>query len=451
MEAYVVSTDDSTTYVWSATTSTVHHTLKANQGSNKGSVVVGGDYLISAQSSRAALHVYNLPFESAIKCPVAEKVVLAVSPDRSFLFGGGASGKLYVWALASGALLRVCDGHYRAVSALAVTSDGACLISGGEDGILNAWLVSSLVDVRAESSSPSAQYTWTGHGLRITGIHCGLGPYGETVVLSSSLDCTVKMWKLSSGDLVSDVLFPRAITSLAMDAFEEILFAGASDGTVFCVDFRHSPVEQHMVVSDQDEQPREQTFRSVLSAHSSEITALCVVNQGGRQVLLSGSRDSQIHCWDLESGQLVSSFKRHSGVITSLHVILMAPGCVFDTEKRAVVGKLQKYQIQGDQAVVHEDSGVFWKLRAKKHRLDNSKHLIDGGMQSVVEAPTETVSEAAERRLQELEEECQKLRAANDKLYNLNVEKLLRKSQDGSKSDSANNPRKRGNGRYFNN
>jgi pre-rRNA-processing protein IPI3 len=146
---------------------------------------------------------------------------LAASRDGSFLFGGGKSGKIYVWALGSGVLLNVFDGHFREVACLAVTTDGACLVSGGDDGVVHAWMVSALVDSSA-NSKPVALHSWTGHGLKISCLFCAVGPLGETVVLSASLDCTVKMWRMGDGALVSDVAFPGAVTSLAMDAFEEL-------------------------------------------------------------------------------------------------------------------------------------------------------------------------------------------------------------------------------------
>lgn len=137
------------------------------------------------------------------------------------MFGGGKSGKIYVWALGSGVLLNVFEAHFREVTCLSVTSDGACLVSGGDDGVVHAWMVSALVDSSVAARKPVALHTWTGHGLKISALHCALGPFGETVVLSASLDATVKMWRLGDGALVADVAFPGAVTCLALDIFEE--------------------------------------------------------------------------------------------------------------------------------------------------------------------------------------------------------------------------------------
>ena len=42
-----------------------------------------------------------------------------------------SSGRLYLWEVATGELLRTWDAHYRAVSTLAITTGDAYLISGG--------------------------------------------------------------------------------------------------------------------------------------------------------------------------------------------------------------------------------------------------------------------------------------------------------------------------------
>ncbi len=129
-EWFIVSTSESEalSYVWSSATRTVHATLKGNSGVAGGAVIVANSSLVSSQSARAALHVWNLPAESPWqKSPVPEKMgPLAATAD--YLFAGGKSGRLYVWAVGSGALINSVAAHYREVTALAVTGDGACVI-----------------------------------------------------------------------------------------------------------------------------------------------------------------------------------------------------------------------------------------------------------------------------------------------------------------------------------
>ena len=64
---------------------------------------------------------------------VSEKITcLCSSCDGVYLFGGGASGKLYVWYLSSGDLLRVVDVHYKAVTVIRCLPDMSSIVTGGE-------------------------------------------------------------------------------------------------------------------------------------------------------------------------------------------------------------------------------------------------------------------------------------------------------------------------------
>ncbi len=438
MEWFAISSaSDETTLVWSVATLTVHHSVKANAALS--SCLVGENCLIASQSARAAVHVYQLgSAESPLKCPMPEKMHLAVSPCGSFLFGGGASGKLHVWATGSGVLLRVVEAHYREVTCLAVTGDGACVITGGDDGVVHAWLVSTLVDTAAPRK-PQAQHTWTAHGLRITGLHCAIGGFGETVVLSSSLDCTVKMWRVSTGALVADVVFPRAICAVAMDSMEQYVFAGASDGTIYCVNFRQTPVEKHMAVSGRDESAQSVQFRSVLSGHTFEITALRSASVGARQLLLSGARDGLVNVWDIESGELISTFKKHSGSsVSTINLGLYPSGCVFPEQQRVAVGKLQKFQQDAASA-----NGLLWRCIGPANAIASVAKSVAGGSNgnekgeaSVSNAVGMSGGDGLEQRLEQLERENEELRQANKRLYEFNIEKVLQRKQKKLKQKS---------------
>jgi WD40 repeat protein len=64
---------------------------------------------------------------------------LACTSDGAYLSGGGASGRIYFWEVASGRLLRVWPAHYKAVSCLVFSEDDSLLISGADDGLVNVW------------------------------------------------------------------------------------------------------------------------------------------------------------------------------------------------------------------------------------------------------------------------------------------------------------------------
>lgn len=381
--------------------------------------------VLGTQSAKSALHVWNVgeseaPLQKAV---MPERVgPVAASQDGAWLFGGGASGKLYVWALGSGALVNTVVAHYRQITALAVTKDGACVVTGGDDGIIHVWMVSSLVDVKTQGA-PTAVHTWTSHGLRISSLYCALGPYGETVVISGSLDSTVKVWKLPQGQLVADIVYPSNITSVALDAFEQMLFAGSSEGPIYCTRFSDDPMVAHMSVSGEESSES----RTIMRGHQGAVTSMAVVCHGVNQVLISASTDALVHLWDVVSGQLIGSFRKHTGPVTSLSLLPKLPSS--DARPAALVGKLQKYTrhvLAGGE--VPPESALFWVRGPGQQRRvlpDFAESALTAGQQG----------NDVQRRVGELEAEVERLQELNRKLFEFDVDKVLegqkkRKTQD---------------------
>jgi WD40 repeat protein len=88
--------------------------------------------------------------------PQEPLTALAASASGAYLAAGGASGTLYIWCTASGALLRAWHAHYKAVSCLAFSDGGGVLLSGGEDTLVHSWLLAELLDARRDSGGSGA-------------------------------------------------------------------------------------------------------------------------------------------------------------------------------------------------------------------------------------------------------------------------------------------------------
>jgi WD40 repeat protein len=107
---------------------------------------------------------------------------------------------------------------------------------------------------------------------------------------------------------------------------------------------------------------------SKLLAHKGAVTSLVVVGRGTEQLLISGSLDGQIHMWDVRSGQLTLSFKKHTSGVKSMSVFWADAACNFPERKNCLVGRLQKFQwsketvqpvplwVNPSMCVVHDES-----------------------------------------------------------------------------------------------
>jgi len=64
---------------------------------------------------------------------------LAANNEGTYLVGGGISGDIYLWEVATGKLLKKWHGHYRSVTCLVFSGDDSLLVSGSQDGSIRVW------------------------------------------------------------------------------------------------------------------------------------------------------------------------------------------------------------------------------------------------------------------------------------------------------------------------
>ncbi|CAI9280958.1 unnamed protein product [Lactuca saligna] len=105
---------------------------------------------------------------------------LACNTDGTYIVvGGGVSGHIYLWGVATSRLLKKWHRRYRPVTCLVFSNDQSLLISGSEDGTVRVW--SLLI--------------FTGHALPVTDIVKGYGG-SNAIILSVSLDRTCKLHQI---------------------------------------------------------------------------------------------------------------------------------------------------------------------------------------------------------------------------------------------------------------
>ena len=177
--------------------------------------------------------MWGLDKESALhRFFVGEPVsVVASSPDGTHFAAGALSGAVYMWEVSTGMLAKTWNAHFKAVSAISFAASGSVLITAGEDTVVSAWSLGSLLDPAAGHAPPVPKYTWAEHALPVTSLAIGGGPGGGAagagLVASASADRTCKLWTLGGGHLLRSIELPAALVSVALDACESTLYAGA--------------------------------------------------------------------------------------------------------------------------------------------------------------------------------------------------------------------------------
>ncbi len=205
---------------------------------------------------------------------------VVLTPSGGVIAVGIARGNiLQVTDIQTGKNLQFPTGHEEQVEHLAVSPDGRYVVSGSRDG------VARLFD------------TATGDMLRVFGGH--KGKVSEVAFSADGLriatageDGTVRVWEPASGSELIQIKDIFGVSALAL----------SSDGQkVLCGDFAEIAVFD---VSTGCERIR------IVGEKPLEVTCLSLSPDG--QAIVSGSRNGEIHVWDILTGQSLCCCEGHT-------------------------------------------------------------------------------------------------------------------------------------------
>ncbi|TPX68869.1 hypothetical protein SpCBS45565_g02821 [Spizellomyces sp. 'palustris'] len=279
---------------------------------------------LAAQNDRALVHLWSWSKgQLHTKFVLPEKLCsMEVSHSGEYCVGGGYSGRVYVWQLNSGRLIRMFDAHYKAVRVVRFSSDDVAFITGGEDAVANVWLLSRVLDPNSESVS-SPHRSLSGHALPISDIVFGVGLFANSRLFTTSIDRTCKIWEAASGELLATIVFPKAISSLVVDVTETRLYAGATEGTIYQTNLYSRNADGDTVGLRKGAVEDADADGGTLLGHSQGVTSLALSLDGS--LLLSGSEDCTAIVWDTTSRQCLRTLSNHKAPVTDVKILLRPP------------------------------------------------------------------------------------------------------------------------------
>ena len=254
---------------------------------------------------------------------------ITVSNSNQYLATGGKSGRLYVWNLQSGLLLKAWDAHYKEILDLEFSVDDHVLISTSGDTNAIIWAFQAdILQIENQSVTPLA--TLSGHSLSITGTHLSHLLMEHSRYFTCSLDATVKIWAPVKGrpgtfngghhdssqtQLLNTILFPRPLTCCVVDTREATLYAGDTDGVIYKTNLY--PVHEHAPSNNSDQS----TFhtspvgeqRLVFTQHENRIESIKL--SWDETLLVSSSLDETTIIWDTFTRSCLRVLKNVSGYI----------------------------------------------------------------------------------------------------------------------------------------
>ena len=235
---------------------------------------------------------------------------LTCSADGVHCFGGGGSGKLYLWEVPTGRLLVVWNGHFKPVTAVAAALSGGYLISTGEDAAILAWDLAMLLLptpalVMGSSPAPSPWRTWTEHMLPAS-VLCIGGCGQHDLLASASTDQTVRLWRLADArrGCAGTMTLPSAITTLCIHPQHTAIYAGGIDGRVYGMTMLHSVIAQSAAA------PHDCGAGSILlsASDSSSGPVRCVAVSPSGKRLYSISAELGVRMWDASYLSFLTEF-----------------------------------------------------------------------------------------------------------------------------------------------
>ncbi|RZB53971.1 Protein ROOT INITIATION DEFECTIVE 3 isoform C [Glycine soja] len=332
----------------------------------------------------------------------------------------------------TGRLLKKWHAHFRAVSCLVFSEDDSLLVSGSEDGSVRVWSLFMIFDdLRNQQASSLYEYSFSEHTLTVTDVVIGNGGC-NAIIVSASKDRTCKVWSLSRGMLLRNIVFPSIINCIALDPAEHVFYAGSEDGKIFIAALNTESIAtnnygMHIIGS--------------FSNHSNQVT--CLAYGSSENLLISGSEDGMVRVWNARTRNIVRMFKHSKGPVNNILVVRrendssnhISSNVQASSRKQGsnLPPPLEKYANSIDD---DSDMKTMISLGGGRKSVDPSyisSHVISNYIKELQHQGSAAASEMEMEKLkhdyQESVQMANQLKKMNEKLHQFCVKELLDGSQ----------------------
>ncbi|GAK57019.1 serine/threonine protein kinase with WD40 repeats [Candidatus Vecturithrix granuli] len=329
----VSASEDHTLRLWELETARCLQTYQDHQdGVTSVAMSPDGRFMISGSRDQT-VRLWNLTTGKCVKIYEGHRGeirAVAITSDGRFVVSAGADSTLRLWYLSTGSCLRVFEGHRERINAVTFTPDRNFIVSGSDDGTVRLW----------DFTTTKCLRTFKGHHDAVTALM--VSSEGQFVV-SGSRDATIRVWNL---DLPEAYHYEAALQLCRQQNHEQLQWSAdrfrkrmawaktAWRNGKATVAYRY--LAQARSIPGYERAPEALKLNALIAKvlqrstlrgdwllwtgeeHHKGVTSVAVTPDG--RLAISGSQDTTLRLWDIETGKCLRLFDGHWLAVTSVAI-----------------------------------------------------------------------------------------------------------------------------------